>query len=104
MNGAVTLFCYTSLDPRAARAAVDAIRAARAVDLERDCIPTEPEFLGQVHEELVREYTAASSQTVFNVRLTNRSALSEDSFSALLRALKHGFPDLLILFENELRV
>ena len=101
---ALNLVCYTSLAPRAARAAVNAIRAARAADLERDFISSEPEALGRVHEELVREYTAASSRTVFNVRSTSRSVLSEKKLSALLSELKRSLPDVLILLENQVRL
>jgi len=98
------IYCYTSLDLPDARSAVDAVNAMSPIDLQRDFIVSEPMLLGADHEEIVREHTADSKRAVFRVCLTKTSALSGDDLSALLRRLKRGFPDLLVLWENQLRL
>lgn len=99
-----TLCCYTSLDGGSAKAAVHAVNAILAIDFERDLVISAPMSLGEVHEEIIREHTADSKRTVFHVRLTRKSALSEKSMSALVRALRRTVPDLLVLWENEVRL
>lgn len=98
------IFCYTSLDRQAARAAVDAVNAILAIDFERDFVASRPGVLGAVHEAIVREHTADRKHTVFHVRLTKTSALSVGSISALVCVLRRGIPDLLMLWDNELRL
>lgn len=99
-----TIFCYSSLDRPAARAAVDAVNAILAIDFERDFVASRPVVLGAVHEAVVREHTADRKRTVFQVRLTRKSALSVGSICALVGVLRRGFPDLLMLWDNELRL
>ena len=60
--------------------------------------------LGEVHEAFIREHTADRKRTVFHVRLIRKSALSEESISALVCVLRRTVPDLLVLWENEVRL
>lgn len=98
------IFCYTSLDRPAARTVLDAIGASAAIDVEREFALSDPALLGPAHEAVVREHTADGKRTVFCARLTGTSALSADCLAALAHVLRRGFPDLLMLWRNELRL
>lgn len=87
-----------------ASAAVEAVNARLAIDLGRDFVVSKPAVLGKAYEEIIREHTADSKRTVFHVRLAKTSPLSAENLFALVRALRRGLPDLLVLWENELRL
>ena len=101
---AINLICYTCLNTKSTNDCLASIKSTSELNFEKDFIIYNPRPVPDYFAEITREHSELTYNNFFIVNLNNKEILSRKVMSTLVSDLKNGFSDLLVLWENEMKL